>query len=215
MQVSGAFLAPEIDLACWRAPGRSRALPSLLTPWRSFVAPRRSSGKQRRGPALAGRLRRRLAGELRAARGRCLPSSLLGAPSSRRVARRENSAAALRSLAGSAGASLVGETAPAAPALARPSTPARRGWGTGRGPGSAGGRALERLIVRIFQIYPAGILRDHGMPRDGLRAAGSGRKLFHYAAHCANSLSTDPVFADFVHRPAGGPAPAALAQRRW
>jgi len=29
---------------------------------------------------------------------RCLPSSLLGAPSSRRVARRENSAAALREL---------------------------------------------------------------------------------------------------------------------
>jgi hypothetical protein len=36
---------------------------------------------------------------------RCLPSSLLGAPSSRRVARQENSAAALRSLAGFAGAS--------------------------------------------------------------------------------------------------------------
>jgi len=34
---------------------------------------------------------------------RCLPSSLLGAPSSRRVARRENSTAALRSLAGYAG----------------------------------------------------------------------------------------------------------------
>jgi hypothetical protein len=38
---------------------------------------------------------------------RCLPSSLLGAPSSRRVARRENSAAALRSLAGSAGGLLA------------------------------------------------------------------------------------------------------------
>jgi hypothetical protein len=44
-----------------------------------------------------------LAGERRAAMRAAFPSSLLGAPSSRRVARRENSAAAVRSLAGSAG----------------------------------------------------------------------------------------------------------------
>jgi len=48
--------------ACWRAQGRyERCLPSSL-PRRSFVAPHRSPGKQRRGAALAGRLRRRLAG---------------------------------------------------------------------------------------------------------------------------------------------------------
>src|SRR6185437_4170480 len=45
--------------AGWRAQGRyERCLPSSF-PRRSFVAPHRSSGNQRRGAALAGRLRRR------------------------------------------------------------------------------------------------------------------------------------------------------------
>ena len=47
--------AAVLSSACWRAPGRyARCLPSSL-PRRSFVAPHRSSGKQRRGPPLAGR----------------------------------------------------------------------------------------------------------------------------------------------------------------
>src|SRR5215470_2685799 len=100
-----------------------------------------------------------LAGELRAAGRRCLPSSLLGAPSSRRVARRESSAAALRSLG-----RLRRRVAPRRSSGKQRRGPAlagrlrRRGAGGARaGLGSAGGRALERLIVRIFQIYPAGI----------------------------------------------------------
>jgi hypothetical protein len=46
-----------------------------------------------------------LAGELRAALRAAFPPRSLGAPSSRLIARRENSAAALRSLAGFAGTS--------------------------------------------------------------------------------------------------------------
>jgi hypothetical protein len=67
-----------------------------------------------------------LAGELRAAGGRCLPSSLsrrsFVAP---RVARRENSAAALRSLAGFAGASrLIARQENSAAARHEPALPA-------------------------------------------------------------------------------------------
>jgi hypothetical protein len=62
------------------------ALPSLLAPWRSFVAPRRSSGKQRGGPPRApvgsadrvrGRRRRRPDGR----RLRCLISGLISSRS--------------------------------------------------------------------------------------------------------------------------------------
>ena len=56
----GPATASVLAVRCadWRAQGRyARCLPSSL-PRRAFVAPHRSSGKQRGGPALAGRLRR-------------------------------------------------------------------------------------------------------------------------------------------------------------